>query len=277
MTKLTLLLLPGMDGTGELFESFIEALNGEFNLRIVTYPVDGTLGYEELEAIARTFVPLQEPYVIFGESFSGPIALSLAASTNENLKALILCCTFMKNPRPALAMLSGLVDFLPVTFAPETVSNQLLLGRFSTAALRKKLVLSLNKVSPSALKTRLKGVLSIDVSKKIANIKVPVLYLRASKDRLVPTSASLLIAELLPNIKIVEFDAPHFLLQTVPVEAAKVIGNFIRESNFFDVVERKFQKTHISALKEIIGKPENSVSIEKMNAAIAKRGAAADN
>jgi pimeloyl-[acyl-carrier protein] methyl ester esterase len=123
-----------MDGTGELFESFIVALKDEFNLRIVTYPVDGTLGYGELEAIARTLVPLHEPYVILGESFSGAMALSLAASANANLKALILCCTFMKTPRPALAMLSGLVDFLPVTFASETISDQLLLGLHTAKA-----------------------------------------------------------------------------------------------------------------------------------------------
>jgi pimeloyl-[acyl-carrier protein] methyl ester esterase len=280
MTKMTIILLPGMDGTGELFEPFMDALRGEFNLSLVKYPVNEALGYAELEAIVRTFLPLQQPYVILGESFSGPIAVSIAASAGKNLKALILCCTFAKNPRPALSLMRGLVDFLPVAFAPVTVLSHLLLGRFSTAVLRLKLVQSLNKVSPNALRARLKEVLAVNVSQKIASIQVPVLYLRATHDRLVPPSTSILMAKLLPKMQLVELAAPHFLLQTVPIEAAKVVSDFIRENEIFysdGHSSKPEQKLPVTALKGMISKPVKPVSIDEMNAAIANRGATADN
>jgi pimeloyl-ACP methyl ester carboxylesterase len=230
MTKMTLVLLPGMDGTGALFEPFIAALGNEFNIRAVTYPVSEALGYAELEAVAQTFLPIEEPYIILGESFSGPIAVSLASAAGANLKALILCCTFVRNPRPATSILRGLVGMLPVTFAPVNILSHLLLGRFSTSALRAALAESLRQVSPNALRARLKAVLSVDVSEKLATVRVPILYLRASQDRLVPASASALVLSLRPNTQVVELDAPHFLLQAMPVEAAKAVSSFVHKA-----------------------------------------------
>jgi pimeloyl-ACP methyl ester carboxylesterase len=230
MNKMTLVLLPGMDGTGALFEPFIAALGNEFNVRVVTYPITGALGYAELEAIALASLPEGEPFVILGESFSGPIAVSLASAAGENLKALILCCTFVRNPRPVASILRGLVGILPVAVAPVNFLSHLLLGRFSTSALRETLAKSLRHVSPSALRARLKAVIDVDVSKKLATVSVPILYMRASQDRLVPASASALVSSLRPNTQVVELNAPHFLLQAVPEEAVKVVCVFVRRA-----------------------------------------------
>jgi pimeloyl-[acyl-carrier protein] methyl ester esterase len=229
MSKLTLVLLPGMDGTGALFAPLIAALKGEFAVRVVSYPVDGARGYAELDAIAQRFLPMDEPYVILGESFSGPIAVSLAARATPNLTALVLCCTFVHNPRPALSMMRGLLGVLPVSIAPVTALSHLLLGKFSTNELRQCLANSLRQVSPAALRARLAAVLSVDVSEKLAKVQVPILYLRAKHDRLVPSSASALIANVNPKTQVVEIDAPHFLLQTVPIEAAKIIIQFVKD------------------------------------------------
>ncbi len=101
---ITLLLLPGMDGTGDLFEPFAAALGSEFTVKVVRYPASEPLGYVELEAFARDrSFPAEGPFVILGESFSGPIAISLAASCSSRLKAVILCCSFVRNPRPLFA------------------------------------------------------------------------------------------------------------------------------------------------------------------------------
>ena len=52
-TIFALVLLPGMDGTGELFAPFVAALKREFKVVVVRYPTNEPLGYAELEAIAR--------------------------------------------------------------------------------------------------------------------------------------------------------------------------------------------------------------------------------
>ena len=225
----TLVLLPGMDGTGTLFEAFAAALGTEFNVKVVSYPTTEPLGYPELESIARTALPSEGPFVILGESFSGPIAVSLAASCSSQLKGLVLCCTFVRNPRPVFSVLKPFVGVLPVTFAPVHFLIHLLLGRSFTTALRTALKQALAQVSPSALRARLRAVLSVDVSAKLAEVDVPVLYLRASQDRVVPQTASKLVSQLCPRAKVVQLEAPHFLLQTVPSEAARIVAAFVRE------------------------------------------------
>ncbi len=96
----TLVLLPGMDGTGELFAPLVAALNSGFKTVVVRYPPNEVLSYAELESIARASLPTNEPFFILGESFSGPIAVSIAASAPPGLKGLILCASFVRNPQP---------------------------------------------------------------------------------------------------------------------------------------------------------------------------------
>ena len=175
----TLLLLPGMDGTDELFGAFVAALGGEFQVKVVRYPNSEPLGYAELESFARAAIPAEGSYVILGESFSGPIAVSLCAGAPDRLKGLVLCCSFVSNPRAAFSGLRSLVGFLPVALAPVGVLSHMVLGRFSTGALRSAVAHAVAQVSPSALRARLRAVLSVDVSAKLASATVPVLYLRA--------------------------------------------------------------------------------------------------
>ncbi len=136
---ITLLLLPGMDGTGNLFEPFADVLGSEFTVKILRYPTSEPLGYVELEAIALAAVPVEGPFVILGESFSGPIAISLAASCSSQLKAIILCCSFVRNPRPLFAVLRPLLKLLPIGAAPVGLLSYLSSRLLHTPALRSAL------------------------------------------------------------------------------------------------------------------------------------------
>lgn len=51
---------------------------------------------------------------------------------------------------------------------------------------------------------------------------------RATRDWLVPKSAGGLITTIRPATKVVEIDAPHFLLQTAPAQAAREVAAFAR-------------------------------------------------
>ncbi len=44
-----LVLLPGLDGTGKLFSEILKSLEGRVATRIIDYPKDIPLGYDELE------------------------------------------------------------------------------------------------------------------------------------------------------------------------------------------------------------------------------------
>lgn len=209
-----------MDGTGELFGPFIAALGGEFDVRVVRYPPGHCGGYEGLEEIARAAIPRDQPYVLLGESFSGPIAISIAASAPGQLLGLVLCCTFARNPRPALAVLKPFLKAVPL--------NSLPAGWLVARQMRAAFERALDQVTTQALSARMRAVLDVDVCDRLESCGVPILYLRATRDRLVPRAAASLIASIKPATRVAEFDAPHFLLQTVPERAAREVGAFVR-------------------------------------------------
>lgn len=223
----TLVLLPGLDGTGDLFKPLIASLSPNIKTVVVRYPTTGPLDYAALETIARASIPKDEPYFLLGESFSGPIAISLAASATGQLKGLILACTFVSNPRPILARIGFLIPLLPVAHASIGLLSKLLMNGFHDVILRDELAKVSAMVSPATFQARLKAVLAVDVSQKLSKVKVPILYLRAANDLLVPPSASAIIKGLAPQTEIVEIKAPHLLLQIAAKEAALNVQMFI--------------------------------------------------
>ena len=227
---LALVLLPGMDGTGELFTHFVRAIGSEFPVRIVSYPATEPLGYAKLEALVRDQLPPEGSFILLGESFSGPIAISLAAACATRIKGLILCCSFVRNPRSILSGMQAFIGALPVSIVPISVLNQFLLGSFSTPSLRPALAGAVAKIASSVIRSRLKAVISVDVSKELSALKIPVLYLRASHDRVVPRTASELALRFCPQMRIADVNGPHLLLQAAPFEAAEIVRAFVNET-----------------------------------------------
>lgn len=225
---LTIVLLPGMDGTGNLFEPFTSALGQEFDIQVVHYPTIDALGYAQLEEHVRRLLPINGHFVILGESFSGPIAVSIAASRPAGLVGIILCSTFVRNPRPFFGPLRHLVNVLPVKLVPIAILNTVLLGSFSNSQLRSALTAAMAQFTSEALRARLRAVLSVDVSAKLKAVEVPLLYLLATHDQVVPISALEQIQEVLPATQVAPIEAPHFLLQAAPTAAASAVGKFLR-------------------------------------------------
>jgi pimeloyl-ACP methyl ester carboxylesterase len=224
----TIVLLPGLDGTGALFAPLIKALDGKFEVVKVSYPTTRILGYDELEQIARRALPNTGEFILLGESFSGPIAISLAASRPAGLIGVVLCCTFARNPRPAFRPMGIFTSILPVKLAPNTILDFLLLGRHTTKALSSTLASAVDSVTTSVLRARLRSVLSVDVSAKLKDIEVPLLYLQAAQDRVVPASAGRDIKSFYAAAQIVTLNGPHCILQTHPVEAVSAIQTTLR-------------------------------------------------
>lgn len=223
-----LVLLPGMDGTIALRRDFVTALGPRAECIVVGYPPDCTDGYAKLEATVRSKLPSDRPYVLIGESFSGPIAISIAATRPSGLIGLVLCCSFARNPRPILGAFRQLLPFLPFKFVPTTLLSSFVLGRFATAPLRTAFRTALFEIPSTTLRARIAAVMDTDVSPLLSSIHVPVLYLRGAHDRVVPRSCSDQIARSIRQPKIVEINAPHFLLQAAPIPAADAVADFLK-------------------------------------------------
>ncbi len=61
-----------------------------------------------------------------------------------------------------------------------------------------------------------------------AGVRLPLLYLQARHDRVVPPAAATLVRQLAPQTLLVDIDAPHCLLQAAPEAAAAAIAGFLR-------------------------------------------------
>lgn len=225
----TLVLLPGLDGTGDLFAPFCDALGGSLSVIVVRYPADASLDYHELESIAATQLPAEGPLVLLGESFSGPIAIALASKFPERVKGLVLCCSFLLNPRPGLARFLVLGPILPAGRVPTWLTSIFLFGRFGTPQLRTALHAALFKISSATLRARMKAVLSVDASAAFRGTSMPTLYLQATEDRLIPRSAARYVEDVRPEVRVIAIEAPHGLLQAAPVAAAQAVAAFVRE------------------------------------------------
>ncbi len=226
-----LLLLPGMDGTALLFQRFDAALHAQSTIttQAIAYPA-APLDYAALEAFVRERLPQDRPFVLLAESFSGPLGAALRADPPPGMRALILCCSFVRNPRPLLAPLRHLLAFVPFGTLPGFALRQALLAPYATPALQAELAAALAQVPPSVLRQRLRAVLEIpekDASRSFARGSLPVLYLRARHDRLVPPANALQILHLEPGTQLVDIDAPHMLLQAAPAAAAHAVAAFL--------------------------------------------------
>lgn len=224
----SLVLLPGMDGTGELFAPFLAALGSEFQSTIVGYLTDEVLSYVELTTLARASLPQDRPFVLLAESFSGPIAVLLAAAKPSGLVGLILCASFVRNPRPALGRLAVLFRSLSTNRLPKRLLRTLLLGSSAARHVRDDLDRVLKKVQPRVLADRLRSIVDIDVTDELKQINLTCLYLRASNDRLVPPASSLPFESLVPRWRMHELSGPHLLLQVAPMAAAREVRDFIQ-------------------------------------------------
>jgi pimeloyl-[acyl-carrier protein] methyl ester esterase len=222
-----LVLMPGMDGTGELFAPLLRALDPAIETVVVRYP-DTAGSYATHEEVVRALLPAGRPYVLLGESFSGPVAISLASAGASGCVGVILCVSFVTSPNPLLKPLRPLLSWWPPQRVPSFVAEPMLMGRFATAALRESHRRVLATVSPAALVARLQAIATVDVRAALQALEVPVLYLRATEDRLVPPSAGEQVLRLARHGRLVDMKGPHFLVQTAPERAAAEIRGFVQ-------------------------------------------------
>jgi len=224
-----MILLPGLDGTGRLFEDFITQLPPNWSVRVIAYPQIGQQDYDTLADLVAAQLPESAPYVLVAESFAGPLALQISTRTGANLNALVLSTTFVQNPRPRLSRFAplSLREVLLSWRAPDWLFRWLLTGFDADSGLLKNLRDVLGEVPPRILRLRLESVMNVDVTAQLQTCRVPILHLYARRDHLIPHGAARLVQRLRPEITSLGLDGPHFLLQTRPRECLSAIREFL--------------------------------------------------
>ena len=223
----SLVLLPGMDGTGRMFTPLVRALREWVNPVVVPYPADRPLDYAGHLGLVRRALPADRQLVLLGESFSGPLAL-MAAAENPNVRGVILCASFIRSPLPSfLSRLAFLVTPRTVRLAPWRIRRRMLLGREGSDVARALLDSIHGTVSPAVMAARARSILALDCTEALRSCPVPLLYLAASNDAIVTRRSLARIRQVRPDLPVATLDGPHLILQQAPDAAARVIEHFI--------------------------------------------------
>ncbi len=224
-----LVLLPGMEGTGRLFEAFLRVLSPAHQATVVSYPTDRFMNYSSLAEHVRTLLSTESPFVLVAESFSGPVAFRIAGARPGGLKGIALVCSFAASPdrwaHRWLRWLAGAWIFR--RRPPAFLVRELLLGRDAPCDLVTRTVAVLRSVRPEVLARRLRMVLAAEPEGPSRAPTVPALYLCGRGDRLLGRRGLRTVLALKPDTTVVEIDGPHLLLQARPVEALREIERFI--------------------------------------------------
>jgi len=223
----TLVLLPGLDGTEVFFQPLLAALPASVRPVVITYPQAGGQGYPELLALIRREVAGLGKFYVLGWSFSGPLALMLAEAEPARVRGVILSATFVRAPHAWMPWWRwALVG--PVVWTWRAGRRlPLWLFRPRGDALRQAKTQTWRLISAGLLARRLRAIAGVDARGALRRCRGPVLYLAASDDRVVPPRCFEEITRDRPSVTLKTIPGRHQAMYANPHPAAQAIAEFI--------------------------------------------------
>jgi pimeloyl-ACP methyl ester carboxylesterase len=235
--KLRYVLLPGMDGTGELFAPFYEMMPHSTVADMVRYRPDVSQTYSEIIDKVYARLPRTEAFVLVAESFSGPIATMLTRRAEREglpLVAVVYVASFVRSPIQGVKRMllnNPLGRLIHGYGSPLLLQGLTSLNGCKDFAIRGRLeallVRAYAQVLPETRRLRLLELLRVDCSKAFAQINTPLLYIHATNDRVLGKTSLVHMQKLNSHMKTVNIDAPHRVMQTNPIECWRAISGFV--------------------------------------------------
>lgn len=218
-----LILLPGMDGTGILFDRLLAQLNIPYT--VIRLPLGPLQSYAYLEQEICAQLP-KEDCILLAESFAGPIAAHIARLNLPQVKALVFIATFLSPPLPILLFIARFIPLKILLRLPLAgyfvrcllIGQEYPLARFLTA---------LNEVPSAVIRARLTEVSHLKLRPSARDVNIPALYLCARSDFLVAKKHAQDFKDHFPSLTVCTIDGTHFLAQSNPIGCAQKINAFI--------------------------------------------------
>lgn len=213
-----------MHGSTVLFDDFIAAAPAGAEIDVVPLPAE-RLDYPTLATRFASTLHLTAETVLIAESFSGPLAIMLAA--RHLAGALILCNTFAVHPYTrALGFLP--LELLARARTPDIIIRHYIVGPNASDNLVNQVRAAITSVPAGIFGFRAHQALRVDVSAQMAQCKLPILYLRGTADHLVRQKSvrEIVDAATVP-VSVAYLAGPHLLLKTAPHEAWHAINEFL--------------------------------------------------
>jgi pimeloyl-ACP methyl ester carboxylesterase len=218
--KTDVVLLPGLHGSTALFDTFIALAPPWARCRPVALPTRGAQNFDALADALETQLRALEGFVLFGESFSGPIAARLARRLDSKVALLVLCNPLIDAPiavAPSLAsraLRSRWIPSWPVAFVM-TGGDRPLAGA---------LMREVRALPHELLRSRLDVVATADRDDLLAQLQAPLLGIAGSEDRLLAPKVTRELIGSVPFGVYAEVAAAHLAAQTAPSQVWNAIS-----------------------------------------------------
>jgi pimeloyl-[acyl-carrier protein] methyl ester esterase len=225
----TVVILPGLDGTGLLTEEFAAGDWKGLAVQVIPIPKEGAQDYPALaNKIAADLPP--GPLILLGESFSSPLALRIAAQERQRVTALVLAGGFCSSPlSPALSLIPVRPLFL--IRPPATILRKFLAGPDAPKSLIQRLSKAIRSVSSGTLTERVRVILALQEKDCPAPEGMPTLLLQARQDAMIPWETQSRLERHFVEPTVVWIDSPHLLLATRPEACREAVLAFLNERN----------------------------------------------
>ena len=190
-----IVLVPGMDGTGELFYRQVPLLQKSY--AVATYalrddaPTMDVLT-DDLKQVIERAAPLEKRAIVMGESFGGTVALSTALRYPDHVSGLVILNSFPHfDPQFRLRLAIAGVSLIPwgaMGLVRHATSFFMHSPHTHRDELRKFLELTA-LTTRVGYRNRLRILRSYDVRQRLPEIRCPALFLASERDHLVPSVA----------------------------------------------------------------------------------------
>jgi pimeloyl-ACP methyl ester carboxylesterase len=240
-----MLLIPGLDGTGELFYRQLPELARDFTVATFALRAAGHFTYQDLvEDLAGLIEKLgKNSATICGESFGGTLTLQFALARPEMVERLVVINSFSYFRNRALLMAGRLLlDFTPfelIHFGRTIAVSLNMLAEDLPAEDKKRFLSITKKVNKLGVARRMELIAEYDLREQIGGINLPTLFIASRRDRLQNSVAEAqAMAARMPQakIKIIEdmghipLPAPNFSLHAIFAEAGFLPEKIVRVS-----------------------------------------------
>lgn len=187
-----LVLVPGMDGTGRLFYRQVPLLAKRY--RVATYRLrddapDMAALVDDLAQVARAVAAAGAQVVVVGESFGGALALSFALSNPQLVSALVVLNSFPRFlPQARLTLAIRALRVMPWEAMPlvRRLTAFRLHSRYTHRAEIHRFMELTRETTRDGYVARLRILQAYDVRDRLGQLGMPVLFLAAERDHLVP-------------------------------------------------------------------------------------------
>ena len=226
--EMKIVLLPGLDGSGKLFKPFIDALPGEIDSLVISYPPYSKLSYAALVEFVIRQLP-NEKFILIGESFSGPIAYQVALSKPKYLESVIFVATFLDSP---LYFLQGISSYLPISILlkmpiPDFIVKSFLFEGGTDRQITGLFKLTMKQVSAEVLSFRIQEIGKLSKNHQVCNVRA--IYIQATRDNFVPKRCVEAFKKVFDDINVFQIEGSHFILQSNPRACVEIVENEIHQ------------------------------------------------